>query len=242
MTEEKRKILVLVEGERTDVVLMEHLFSIYNIDANYEIVPYRTNIYTLYKEMFSENDPSAFDILQILKAREPNQDRRSIFNEFYSDILLIFDLEPQAPDFAPDKIQRMAEYFVESSDMGKLYLNYPMVEAFYHMSSIPDLRFENYYATLYELETREYKARVNRENRNHDYRKFAVTKEECNIVIRQHINKAWKLSDNESCDDLLPEQTKILVTQLNMLSDEKKIAVLSTCGFFIPEYNPKLIS
>ena len=242
MPERKRKILVLVEGERTDVALMEHLLSIYNIDANYKIVSYRTNIYTLYKEMFSENDPSAFDILQILKEREPSPDRKSIFDEFYSDILLIFDLEPQAPDFVPDKIQRMAEYFVESSDMGKLYLNYPMVEAFYHMSSIPDLQFNNYYAALQELEMHEYKARVNRENRNHDYRKFAVTKEECNIVIRQHIDKARKLTGNEPYDDSLPEQTKILVTQLKLLSDEKKIAVLSTCGFFIPEYNPKLIS
>lgn len=242
MSDEKRKILVLVEGEKTDATLMEHLLSIYNIDAKYEIVPYRTNIYTLYNEMFSENDPSSFDLLQILKEREPNQSRKSMFDDFYSDILLIFDLEPQAPDFAPDKIQRMAEYFVESSDMGKLYLNYPMVEAFYHMSSIPDLQFNTYYATLQELEMHEYKARVNRENRNHDYRKFAVTKEECNVVIRQHISKAQKLSSNEPCNSQIPEQIKILVTQLKLLCNEKKIAVLSTCSFFIPEYNPKLIN
>lgn len=37
--------------------------------------------------------------------------------------------------FTPEKIKRMSDYFVESSDMGKLYLNYPMVEAFYH--SVP---------------------------------------------------------------------------------------------------------
>ena len=38
MAEKKRKILVLVEGAKTDVALMERLFSIYQIDFKYEIV------------------------------------------------------------------------------------------------------------------------------------------------------------------------------------------------------------
>lgn len=54
MSDEKRKILVLVEGARTDVRLMQHLLSQYSIDARYEIVSYCTNIYTLYQEMFED--------------------------------------------------------------------------------------------------------------------------------------------------------------------------------------------
>ena len=42
-------------------------------------------------------------------------------------------------------------YFVESTDMGKLYLNYPMIEAFYHMSNIPDPEYNGRVATLAEL-------------------------------------------------------------------------------------------
>lgn len=143
MSESKRKILVLVEGARTDARLMERLLAIYNIDAKYQIVSYGTNIYTLYSEMFAENDPSKVDLLQLLKERESDPNKKLIFDIAYTDILLIFDLEPHAPDFSPEKIRRMAEYFVESSDMGKLYLNYPMVEAFYHMSSIPDAQYNN---------------------------------------------------------------------------------------------------
>ena len=48
MAEEKRKILVLVEGAKTDVALMERLLSVYHIDIKYKIVSYCTNIYTLY--------------------------------------------------------------------------------------------------------------------------------------------------------------------------------------------------
>ena len=203
MAEKKRKILVLVEGAKTDVALMERLFSIYQIDFKYEIVSYCTNIYTLYKEMFEDNDPDDMDLLQLLKSREPDLVKKTLFDESYSDILLIFDLDPHDFGFTPEKIRHMAKYFVESSDVGKLYINYPMVEAFYHMTSIPDLNFNTYNATLNELSAGTYKARVNRENRNHDYRKFAATKEECNIVIRQNISKAWLVVGDPE-DDMPP--------------------------------------
>ena len=240
MDKQKRKILVLVEGAKTDVALMERLLSVYEIDFKYEIISYCTNIYTLYKEMFEDNDPDDMDLLQLLKSREPDLVKKTLFDESYSDILLIFDLDPHDFGFNPEKIRHMAKYFVESSDVGKLYINYPMVEAFYHMTSIPDLNFNTYNATLNELSAGTYKARVNRENRNHDYRKFAATKEECNIVIRQNISKAWLVVGDPE-DDMPPSQAEILNTQLNSIQNENRVAVLSTCAFFIPEYNLKLI-
>ncbi len=241
MSESKRKILVLVEGARTDARLMEKLLAIYNIDVKYEIFSYGTNIYTLYGEMFAENDPSIVDLLQILKAREIVPSKKAIFDAVYSDILLIFDFDPHAPDFSSEKIRRIAEFFVESSDMGKLYLNYPMVEAFYHMSSIPDEQYNNCFATMEELQAGTYKMRVNLENRNHDYTKFAADRIECNIVIRQNIDKARSIIHEEKVSEYLPGQAHILTAQLVLLIEERKVAVLSTCPFFIPDYNPKLI-
>lgn len=135
----------------------------------------------------------------------------------------------------------MAEYFVESSDMGKLYLNYPMVEAFYHMSSIPDEQYNNRFATLEELQAGTYKMRVNVENRNHDYTKFAADRVECNIVIWQNIDKARSITHEEKVSEYLPGQAHILTAQLVLLTEERTVAVLSTCPFFIPDYNPKLI-
>ena len=147
MNDSRTKILILVEGAKTDVRLMQKLLTIYN------------------------------------------------FDQVYSDILLIFDLDPQDPSFTPQKIQRMMDYFVESSDMGKLYLNYPMVEAFYHMQDISDAHYNAYFAQKSELVEGIYKKRVNQENRNGDYRKFAVTREECSSVIQQNLEKArWLCS------------------------------------------------
>lgn len=48
MSDGKSKILVLVEGAKTDVKLMQKLFEVYGISERYEILSYNTNIYTLY--------------------------------------------------------------------------------------------------------------------------------------------------------------------------------------------------
>lgn len=246
MDKVRSKILVLVEGSKTDYKLMNKLLSIYGIDSSHQIVSYNTNIYTLYNAMFRDKDPSSLDLLQVLREREPDAEKKELFNQAYSDILLIFDLEPHAPDFTPEKICEMALYFTESTDMGKLYLNYPMVESFYHMKDIPDPEYNTYIATLEELRNSQYKERVNTENRNHDQRKFAVNKEECNTVIRQNIEKAYWLSTGKIPDALaaanVPDGIQILQEQLKKLSTENAVSVLCTCVFHIIDYNPRLLA
>lgn len=246
MVNERSKILVLVEGKKTDYKLMDRLLQTYGIGESHEIVSYNTNIYTLYNQMFRDGDPESVDILQILKEHETDETKKKIFDYRYSDILLIFDLDPQDPDFTADKILEMMSFFVESSDMGKLYLNYPMVEAFYHMKDIPDAAYNSYTATLEELRNRKYKERVNRENRNRDYSKFATTKEECNTVIKQNIDKAWLLSETERVVDgiaqILPDSSSVLNAQLKKMEEEQLVSVLCTCVFYIADYNPNLLA
>ncbi len=239
MYRKQAKILMLVEGAKTDVKLMKHLLKVYGISDRHEIVSYRTNIYTLYQEMFYEKDPDAMDLQQVLIAREPDESKKKILAENYSDILLIFDLDPQDGGFSPDKILEMQNYFVESSDMGKLYLNYPMVEAFYHLKDIPDDEYYDRQATMEELIHHTYKSRVNSENRNHDYGKFALTKEECSIVIQQNLDKGRKLiGDLEST---IPDLLDILNYQLKYLDVNDAVYVLCTCAYYIADYNPYLL-
>lgn len=238
--------MVLVEGKKTDYRLMAHLLHVYGIDSRHEIVSYNTNIYTLYKEVFFEGDPASVDILQMLKEHERDSEKQQLFDARYTDILLIFDLDPQDPQFSADKVLEMMNFFVESSDMGKLYLNYPMVEAFYHMKSIPDTDYPQYVVSKSELLAKTYKARVNRENRNRDYSKFAADKEECDIVIQQNIDKAWMIAKagrpTETIVEYLPASVDILQEQLRLWESDAAISVLCTCVFYIPDYNSRLIA
>ena len=167
-----------------------------------------------------------------------------MFDDRYSDILLVFDLDPQDSRFSVEKITRMVSYFIESSDMGKLYLNYPMVEAFYHMNSIPDPAYFSYVASLEELQAHKYKERVVAENRNHRFSKFAVDRNECNTVIEQNIEKAWWMlnyAGKGDTEQLLPEAAEILSAQMRELTSAHRVFVLCTCIFYIPDYNPRLL-
>lgn len=231
------KILIIVEGAKTDLRLMQHLLNVYGIDKRHKIISFNTNIYTLYNLMFADGDPDSLDLLQVLKERERDAETKKIFDAVYSDILLIFDLDPQAPDYSAEKISTMLSYFTESSDMGKLYINYPMVEAFYHMKSIPDADYASRCISFDQLNS--YKTIVNAENRNHDYTKFAVDKSECNIVINQNIEKGILLAGNIT--DTLPDSTAILNKEIELLETENKISVLCTCSYYIAEYNPEFI-
>lgn len=241
MVESKRNILIVVEGAKTDLRLMKHLLNVYGIDQRHSIVSYNTNIYTLYGEMFADGTPDSIDLLSLLKEREPDSEKKRIFDKRYSDILLVFDLDPQDPQFSEDKIMEMASYFVESSDMGKLYINYPMVEAFYHMSGIPDPQFNERIVAIQELISGTYKQRVNAENRNHDYTKFAVDRNECNIVIRQNLDKAWRMLKTQPRIKYPPHMKDILNRQLSLMQEKKTLQVLCTCAFYIADYNPALL-
>jgi hypothetical protein len=103
--------------------------------------------------------------------------------------------------------------------------------------------YNSYTASLDELRQRMYKQRVNRENRNHDYTKFAVTRAECNSVIKQNLEKAWLLTDTtHSINDAEPPDSgDILKAQLKNMEERQFISVLCTCVFYIVDYNPNLL-
>ena len=123
MADDSMKILVCVEGGRTEITLINHLFLIYGLNDQYEIVSYKTNIFVLYQQMFENKNPEDMDLLMVLRENEVDPEVKKQFDIIYSDILLIFDMEPQDTLFSPEKLFRMQEYFSESDGNGKLYIN-----------------------------------------------------------------------------------------------------------------------
>ena len=70
----KRKVLLIVEGERVEVQLFNQLFKVYNLSLNYDIFPYKTSIYELYERMFKGNEDclDSLDLIQTLKSKDPD--------------------------------------------------------------------------------------------------------------------------------------------------------------------------
>lgn len=51
------KILLIVEGAKTDVRLMKYLLDVYDISREHNIISYNANIYSLFNQMFKNGDP-----------------------------------------------------------------------------------------------------------------------------------------------------------------------------------------
>ena len=139
------KILVIVEGEKTEKQLMHRMCKEYGIDIlDNQIYCYTTNIYDLYDRIFKDSldEIEDLDFLLALKEKGINEENKDILtSNNYSDVLLMFDYEPQDHQFSIDKIEFMLEYFSESTENGKLYINYPSVESFKHIKSFPDYEY-----------------------------------------------------------------------------------------------------
>ncbi|MFI3227954.1 MAG: hypothetical protein R3Y09_11200 [Clostridia bacterium] len=229
-----KNILVLVEGAKTDMRLMTRLFEIYNLDDVFEIVSYNTNIYTLYNKMFHNQDTEFLDLLQTLK--EHDKSKADIFDRKYSDIILIFDLDPQDSLYSYEKISEMAEYFSESTDNGKLYLNYPMIEAFSHRKGVND---ENYISrTICVDDLAIYKQIVSRYTS--DPRKLGDNICDMSKIILQNLQKANNIIQNPEYT-YYPDLSKVLSSQIIKMEADREIFVLCTCVFFIADYDKDLL-
>lgn len=158
---ERRKSLFIVEGKHEKNELMMFLLMIFpEIDINVEdIIIYGTNIYMLYedivKEYQEEWDSQDVDLPFLVSKR--NEDEVSLRKDDFVNIVLIFDYEHHDPNFDEDKICRMQQYFCDSTDVGKLYINYPMVESYQHFEQWPSEDFADVFIPVTLQPGREYK-------------------------------------------------------------------------------------
>ena len=146
----RRQIMILVEGDLEkkllDVFVDKCFPELGGISRKIQV--YHTNIYYLYKEIVSEYSENWTDLdidIPLLISRHfdlyPELDR----NDF-TDVIMVFDYERQDSMFDEDKIRLMQSHFSNSSEDGRLFINYPMLESLYDMEAISD---DDYYDRKY---------------------------------------------------------------------------------------------
>ena len=144
---ERRKSLFIVEGNHEKNELMEFLLMIFpEIDIKAEdIIIYGTNIYMLYEDIVKEyhEDWDTQDIELPFVVSKKKGYEVLLRKDDFVNIVLIFDYERHDPNFDEVKICRMQQYFNNSTDVGQLYINYPMVESYQHFEQWPSNDFAN---------------------------------------------------------------------------------------------------
>lgn len=133
-------ILLVVEGTDREITLFENISSIFFAGKNKVITilaPADMNIYMLYTLL--RKDEFETDALEVI--RENSQKAREALKEYkrddFSEIYYFFDFDEQGNNI-PDKykmknedaLKEMLNIFNNETENGKLYISYPMVEAF----------------------------------------------------------------------------------------------------------------
>ncbi len=136
--------LLIVEGCHEKNKLFWLIFKCFpeiNIDMD-DIWIYGTNIYQLYADIVSEygeqwaEENEDIDLPFVISRKQyPDRLRYKID---FTNIILVFDYERHDFKFSEEKILKMQRYFSDAADMGKIYINYPMIESYQHLCKLPD--------------------------------------------------------------------------------------------------------
>ena len=138
-------ILFITEGPEDEKDFLEKMFDICYKYKKYEIYSYNTTIHTLVDILFDE------DIKLTLRENEKDEEKRKILSQKYTEIFLIFDFEPQHNKLKFREVKQLLNIFNDSTDKGKLYINYPMMQSYKHINKMPDRDFKDRKVTLQEV-------------------------------------------------------------------------------------------
>lgn len=241
----KAKVLILVEGEKTEQQLFAHFFNLYG-EKDVEIISFKTNLYVFYHHLlknYSVDDKIDYDaidlplfICEYLKLPQ----HEWLQSDDFIDKLLIFDFDPQDGRFSEEKIIDLMTHFSQSTDLGKLYINYPMVESVFDLNHLTKHNFATSFVTYDVLKQKigkKNKYKVEVWNRSCIKRIREITPEVGNIILHVNNEKLSRLTNDNTDNKFI----NFCSLQCTALANNHRIWILNTSILhFYEEYGPIL--
>lgn len=199
--------LLIVEGKHEKNELFSLLFRCFpeiNISMD-NIWIYGTNIYILYEDIVKEygEDWEGEDIdLPFVISKKNGSEIR--YKQDFTNIILVFDYERHDTNFSEEKIVCMQRCFTDSTDMGRLYINYPMIESYQHLRSLPDTDYAERKIAVSLQPGREYKSLVRRETIIKELIEFP---HRINDLLEEHYGITDDQKRKECCEQILAVQS-----------------------------------
>ena len=238
-----KNVLFITEG-KNDTRFLKALLNTFRDGREYEVFVYNTSIHELLERLMSETGmDDDVDFMMFLKGCNTNKEQYELLDRKFTDIFLIFDMDPHHQRYDPERLKAAMEFFSDSTVNGKLYLNYPMLESFRH---IPDPEGFGY------LDLKVFRADI-----GHNYKGKAasegskllsdIAKIDITLMERILILNLMKSNMIMNGCRILPDAeiylrisgVGILEKQTRALSEEGWIYVLNTSVFIVVDYSPE---
>lgn len=241
------KALVIVEGEKSEYAFFKSLESVYSLI--FTICCLKTNIYALYKKM-KDLDFNA-DIKQILSELHPEY--ADTLSQTFAYTYLVFDLDAHHTKKRDTRsineivmenvaiVKEMVHYFTDETDpsVGRLYINYPMLESFRDCDSPFDEKYRYEYVLLPEIPSFKQHVAGKQMVRRHLNR---YTADDFEQIAKMNVYKLSTLNDKlwqsmpYSQYLICSQASNILDRQIALITTEGKLSVLNTAVYILIDY------
>ncbi|MEH7112246.1 hypothetical protein V7124_07665 [Neobacillus niacini] len=240
----KELIAIISEGEKTEKQIIENIKkNFFSDDQEIEFLPFRTNIYGLWDVL--KKDEFETDIIEVLKERESDiaEKFKDLSKNDISQIFLFFDYDGHAKkneDDADDIVAEMIEIFNNETELGKIYISYPMVESLKHLKK-NELDYKQ--NCVPAKENIRYKNIVSEQS---DYQNLTLfTLDDWYFILRQNLKKAnfilfsiFELPNLNFIDyqNTFNQSSIFKYQRKNFINVNQTVAVLSAFPFFLIDY------
>lgn len=244
-----KQILLILEGKKPDLAVINKISALLDLKLSVQII-FGANIYELYRSIYDDEFTkiedlsfgiNTFDLIKESGSETFKDYNHTILQEYsardFAFIYLFFDFDPwSATESRPLPIvKNMLELFNEPTEQGKLYINYPSIESFNHVTdNFQDLYYQ------YQAGGDSYKKVAG--SYTPEFKQFSQIKKieriELLELIQLHLQKANFICNNAFVipDDITEiEQVDIFDKQFIFYSQQQKTYVLSSIPIFLFE-------
>jgi hypothetical protein len=236
-------ILFIVEGEEDEGKLLRKLNKVIDSNNIYSIFSFSTTIHEMHKLYIELKEDDFLTLQGLLKENSNDESEKRILSRRYKSIYLIFDFDPHYQKYSADIINDMYNFFNDSREYGKLFLNYPMMQSYRHMSRIPDPNFK--LSKVSHSDCYEYKRIVGDESSYTDLNKynFAVV---INFIYHHYSKMNYLLNGKYNCgtiDEYISKNDenlkRLLTLQNTLFGKSSEIYIINTSIFYIIDLLPE---
>lgn len=156
-------ILFVFEGKKRETDIFKTLEYLYFQKGQAIVCSFGNNIYELYRQLIELEE--AGDLVSLLREmNKGNPDspfRDDMKSSDFSEVFLFFDYDFQNRNLnleqMDDQVSEMLALFNNETENGKLYINYPMVEAIRYTKTLPDPHYNEYAVSKTECHDKGFK-------------------------------------------------------------------------------------
>jgi len=252
MVDSQYNTLLIIEGESYEKKFFDKFISIISENKDIKIVPFKNNIYSLYRKITRDYDGFTTTKDVILEHCKMTEEERNVIkNTKFVNTFLVFDLDLQDKndrqrELLLNRVKKMLELFSdETGYYGKLFINYPMMESYRHFyfSDIKSLKNKQVESTQEVLTN--YKNIVDKEGTNKNVKQYKIN--DFYKIALAHLcqanmllNGKFRKPSKEEYNDIIEIQN-IHEKQMTLILQKNYMVVLNTSSFLYAEYYPNML-